>query len=164
MSCTGHQREARPRASGLLGQEPGSPALSLPTAQAQQAGSAPNTFSTRVPLSRQGPLLSHCPAPSCTSNSTVRMKTSTVTGTRKRHPGTGDPALPEDHRAACFTGPHAPAAWLLRPACTGPTWLVGGTRATPLLVTKDGAVEFRHRLSDFSLREPRARGRAALPV
>jgi len=50
-----------------------------------------------------------------------------------------------------ITRSHTPEAWLLRPGCTGPTWLVGVTRATPLLVTKDGAEELRHRLSDFSL-------------
>lgn len=33
----------------------------------------------------------------------------------------------------------------------GPTWEVGGTLATPLLVTEEGVEGFRHRFSDFSL-------------
>lgn len=54
------------------------------------------------------------------------------------------------------TRPHPPAAWLPRTVCTGPTWLVGGTRATPLLLTGGGAEGFRHRFSDFSLCDRKA--------
>lgn len=60
--------------------------------------------------------------------------------------------------------PHPPAAWGPRTVCTGPTWLVGGTRATPLLVTGGGAVGFRHRFSDFSLCHKRARERVSVQV
>lgn len=45
-----------------------------------------------------------------------------------------------------------PAAWLPRMLWIGPTWEVGGTLATPLLVTEEGVEGFRHRFSDFSLR------------
>lgn len=33
----------------------------------------------------------------------------------------------------------------------GPTWEVGGTLATPLLLTGEAVEGFRHRFSDFSL-------------
>lgn len=46
-----------------------------------------------------------------------------------------------------------PAAWLPRIPWMGPTWDVGGTLATPLLVTEEGVEGFRHRFSDFSLRK-----------
>lgn len=44
-----------------------------------------------------------------------------------------------------------PAAWLPRIPWIGPTWEVGGTLATPLLLTEEGVEGFRHRFSDFSL-------------
>lgn len=44
-----------------------------------------------------------------------------------------------------------PAAWLPRILWIGPTCVVGGTLATPLLVTEEGVEGFRHRFSDFSL-------------
>lgn len=45
-----------------------------------------------------------------------------------------------------------PAAWLARIPWMGPTWEVGGTLATPLLLTEEGVEGLRHRFSDFSLR------------
>lgn len=52
---------------------------------------------------------------------------------------------------ALCSAPFLPAAWLPRILWIGPTCVVGGTLATPLLVTEGGVVGFRHRFSDFSL-------------
>lgn len=52
---------------------------------------------------------------------------------------------------ALCSAPFLPAAWLPRILWIGPTCVVGGTLATPLLVTEEGVAGFRHRFSDFSL-------------
>lgn len=57
---------------------------------------------------------------------------------------------PQEHSSVPCSS-FLPAAWLPRILWIGPTCVVGGTLATPLLVTEEGVVGFRHRFSDFSL-------------